>query len=144
IAKANSARYMLAYSEMMSKKYYEAAVIGEHVARRYPRDDWAAKSADLAMQAIVEAYNSFTLGNRTSDLDRLVNLARYTAETWPETEQGDSGRVTMGLVALGRGHYADAIAAFESVRPASSKWVDAQTSCGDAHWKQSLSLREKG
>ena len=144
LAKANSARYMLAYCYMMSKRYYEAAVVAEHVARRYPRDDWAAKSADLAMQAIVEAYNSFSLGNRSADLDRLVDLARYTAETWPETEQGDSGRVTLGLVALGRGQYADAIAAFEAVRSSSSRWVDAQTSCGDAHWKQSLILREKG
>src|SRR5207245_1714514 len=63
-AKTNSARYMLAYAEMMTKKYYEAAVIAEHVARRYPRDEWAAKSADLAMQAIVEAYNAYSLGNR--------------------------------------------------------------------------------
>jgi TolA-binding protein len=143
-AKVNSARYTLAYCEMMSKRYYEAAVVAEHVARRYPRDEWAAKSADLAMQAIVEAYNSFTQGNRTADLDRLVALAKYTAETWPETEQGDTARLSMGLVALGRGQYSDAIAAFEAVRSASSKWVDAQTSCGDAHWKKSLILREKG
>ena len=143
-AKANSARYMLAYACMMSKRYYEAAVVAEHVARHYPRDEWAAKSADLAMQAIVEAYNTFILGNRTTDLDRLVDLARYTAETWPETEQGDSGRVTMGLVALGQGRYADAIAAFESVRSSSSRWIDAQNSCGEAHWRRSLTLREKG
>jgi cellulose synthase operon protein C len=143
-AKANSARYMLAYCELMTKRYYEAAVVAEHVARRYPRDEWAAKSADLGMQAIVDAYNNFTHGNRTSDLDRLFELARYTAETWPETEQGDSGRMTVGLVSLGRGHYPEAITAFESVRPSSSKFVDSQTSCGDAHWKQSLLLREKG
>ena len=143
-AKVNSARYMLAYCELMTKRYQEAAVVAEHVARRYPRDEWAAKSADLAMQAIVDAYNNFTQGNRTSDLDRLFDLAKYTAETWPETEQGDSGRVTVGLVSLGRGRYADAIAAFESVRPSSSRFVDSQTSCGDAHWKQSLLLREKG
>ena len=142
--KANSARYMLAYAYMMSKRYYEAAVVGEHVARSYPRDDWAAKSADLAMQAMVEAYNTFALGNRTADLDRLVGLARYTAETWPEAEQGDSGRMTMGLVALGRGQYPDAISAFEAVRSSSSRWVDAQNSTGDAHWRQSLLLREKG
>ena len=143
-AKANSARYMLAYACMMSKRYYEAAVVGEHVARHYPRDDWAAKSADLAMQAMVEGYNTFILGDRTSDLDRLVDLARYTSETWPESEQGDSGRMTLGLVALGRGRYPDAIAALEAVRSASSRWIDAQNACGDAHWRQSLVLREKG
>lgn len=143
-AKANRARYMLAYALIMSKRYYEAAIIGDHVGRRYPRDEWAAKSADLAMQALVEAYNTFTLGNRTVDLDRLVDLAKYAAETWPDSEQGDNGRMMTGLVEMGRGHYAVAIAAFEAVRSASSKWIDAQNSCGEAHWRQSLSLREKG
>jgi cellulose synthase operon protein C len=143
-AKANKARYMLAYASIMNKRPYEAAVVGEFVARHYPRDDWAAKSADLAMQALVDAYNQFVQGNRTVDLDRLVDLAKYTAETWPDTEQGDNGKMMKGLVELGRGEYTDAIAAFEAVRSSSAKWIDAQNSCGDAHWRQSLLLREKG
>ena len=143
-AKANAARYMLAYASIMSKRYYEAAVVGEHVARNYPRDEWAAKSADLAMQALVESYNTFTVGNRTTDLDRLVDLARYTAETWPDSEQGDSARMSLGLVAMGRGLYPDAIAAFEAVRSSSPRWIDAQNSCGETHWRQALLLREKG
>jgi cellulose synthase operon protein C len=143
-AKVNSARYMLAAAELMLKRYYEAAVIGEHVARHYPRDNWGAKSSVLALQAIVEAYSNYTLGNRTTDLDRLVDLARYTAETWPETDEGDTGRLMLGQVSLGRGQYPEAIAAFDAVRTASSKWIDAQTSCGDAHWKLSLNLRDKG
>ena len=62
----------------MTKRYYEAAVVAEHVARRYPSFEWAAKAADLAMQSLVEAYNTFTAGNRAADLDRLVS-------TWPGT-----------------------------------------------------------
>ena len=50
----------------------------------------------------------------------------------------------MGLVDLGRGQYADAIAAFEAVRPSSSRWIDAQNSCGDAHWRQSLAAPREG
>ncbi len=96
------------------------------------------------MKALVDAYNSFTQGNRTVDLDRLVDLAKYTAETWPDTEQGDNGRMMTGLVELGRGQYAEAIAALDAVRSSSSGWIDAQNSCGDAHWRQSLLLREKG
>ena len=49
-----------------------------------------------------------------------------------------------GQIALGRGQYAEAIAALESVRSASSRWADAQTFAGDAHWKLGLSLRDKG
>jgi tetratricopeptide (TPR) repeat protein len=143
-AKVNAARYMLAAAELMLKKYYEAAVIAEHVARYYPRDPWGAKSAILALQAIVEAYTTYNLGNRTSDLEHLADLARYTAETWAETDEGDSARLMLGQIAIGRGRYPEAISAFDAVRTSSSKWIDAQTACGDAHWQLSLTLREKG
>ncbi|WP_435006374.1 tetratricopeptide repeat protein [Tundrisphaera lichenicola] len=142
--KVNKARFTLAYSLFMSKRFYEAAVIAEHVARNYPSYEWSPKAADLAMQAMVEAYNKYTFGDRASDLDRLVSLARYTSETWSESEQGDSGRLTLGLIALGRGQYSEAISAFESVRASSTRWNDAQASCGEAHWKQSLVLRDRG
>jgi hypothetical protein len=143
-AKLNAARFLLANAELMTKKYYEAAVLAEHVARKYPRDPWGAKSAELAMQALLFAYNNYTLGNRTADLDRLADLARYTAATWPEAETGDVGRLYVGQVTLGQGNYAEAIATFDAVRPSSSKWIDAQAACGSAHWRQSLNLREKG
>jgi len=142
--KANRARYMLAFCCYMTKRYYEAAVITEFIARRYPGGEWAAKATEIAMAALVDAYNTYTAGNRTADLDRLVALAKYTAETWPETEQGDSARMAMGQVALGRGRYAEAVAALDSVRPASAKWIEAQAVCGGAHWKQGQALRDKG
>jgi tetratricopeptide (TPR) repeat protein len=144
IAKVNKARYMLAYACMMNKRYYDAAVIAEHVAHHYPRDESAAKLAELGMQATIEGYYAYTSGNRTVDLDRLVDLARYTAETWPETDQGDTGRMYLGMVHLGRGDYADAIAAFETVRLSSSRWVDSQNSCGNAHWNLALKYRTEG
>ncbi len=143
-AKANRARYTLAFTCYMTKRYYEAAVLAEFLARRYPNNEWSAKATEIAIGSLVDAYNAYTAGNRTADLDHLLDLAEYTARTWPETEQGDSARMAIGQVTLGRGRYPKAIEAFESVRPASSKWIDAQAFAGDAQWKQGLTLREKG
>ncbi len=143
-ARANRARYTLAFCCYMTKRYYEAAVLGEFIARRYPAGEWSAKATEIAIGSLVDAYNAYTTGNRAGDLDRLVDLAAYTARTWPDSEQGDSARMAMGQVALGRGQYPRAIEAFDTVRAASSKWVDAQAFAGDAQWKQGLVLREKG
>ena len=142
--KANRARYMQAFCYYMTKRYYEAAVIDEFIARRYPSGEWSAKATEVALASLTDAYNAYTTGNRVADLDRLVALGKYTSETWPETEQGDFARVQVGLVALGRGKYAESIAALDSVRPASSRWIDAQAACGGAHWKQSIALRDRG
>jgi hypothetical protein len=143
IDKINKARYTLAYSLYMTKHYYDAAVLTEHIARRYPNAEWAAKATEIAMASFLDAYNDTSSSNRIGDLIRLDNLARYTAETWPDTEQGDTGRMTAGQIALGSGKYAEAIKFFESVRSQSSKSVDAQGFSADAHWKNAQSLREK-
>ena len=63
------------------------------------------------MQALAEAYNTYTEIDRASDLERLIDLARYTAETWPDREQGDDARLNLGQIYQGRGQYDQAIAA---------------------------------
>jgi len=147
IDKINKARYTLAFSLYMTKHYYESAALTEHIARRYPHAEWAAKATEIAMASFVDAYNNVTPGekpsSRAGDLLRLDDLARYTAETWPDTEQGDAGRMTAGQIAIGSGKYADAIKFFESVRSSSTKRVDAQGFAADAHWKNAIILREK-
>ena len=62
------------------------------------------------MQALADAYNTYTEIDRMSDIDRLVELARYTAETWPDREEGDDARLNLGQISLGRGQYDQAIA----------------------------------
>ncbi|MFO0909378.1 MAG: tetratricopeptide repeat protein [Isosphaeraceae bacterium] len=142
--KTNYARYNLAFVYYMDKRYYPAAVIAEHIARRYPRNGLAAKAAEIGMASLAEAYNAYTEIDRTSDLLHLVELARYTAATFPEQDQGDTARMTLGQIEHGTGHYPEAIAAYESVRPKSSQWVEARTRAGASHWKQSLVLRNQG
>jgi hypothetical protein len=145
--KLNKARYTLAYCYYMTKRYYEAAVLDEHVSRRYPGGEWSAKAADFASAALIDAYNEPGPGGRPGlwpgDLRRIEDLARYELETWPDTEHGDTGRMTAGQIALGNGRYAEAVKLFEAVRSASPKWADAQGFAADAHWKLSLQLREK-
>ncbi|WZO98848.1 tetratricopeptide repeat protein [Isosphaeraceae bacterium EP7] len=141
---ANRARYLLAFAAYQSKHYYESFLLADHLARRYPKFDLSAKATEIGMAALRAAYNTYNQVDRASDLDRLVEFAAYTAETWPDVDQGDNGRMALGEVHLSRGKYPDAAAAFESVRKDSSRWPEAQSSAGDAHWKQALTIRAKG
>ena len=103
--KANLARYNLAFCYYMNKEYYEAAVLAEHYARRYPQGGLGAKSTEIGMQSWADAYSNFAEIDRASDLKRLVDLATYTAETWPDNEQGDAARMNLGQIYLGMGQY---------------------------------------
>jgi cellulose synthase operon protein C len=142
--KANTARHLLAYCYYMDKRYYEADVLAEHLARRYPYQAVSSKSLEIGMASLAEAYNTYTAIDRTSDLNRLVDLALYAVETWPDKGEGDVARMTLGQIYHGTGKYPKAIAIYESVTPKSPKWVEAQTKAGASHWEESQSLRRAG
>ena len=96
IAKTNQARYNLSFCYYMNKQYYESNVLAEHLARRYPQTELSPKASEIGMQALAEAYNTYTEFDRASDLERLIDLARYTAKTWPDREQGDDAQSEPG------------------------------------------------
>lgn len=141
--KQNRARYLLSYVDYKTGRFYEAAIMAEHLAKKYRSGGLSPKAVEIAIQSMLEAYNVFTTGDRTRDLERTLALAKYATKTWADTEQGDFGRVVLGEVSFGQGKYPEAITAFESVRSASGRWADAQTRLGAAHWKLSLVYRAK-
>jgi tetratricopeptide (TPR) repeat protein len=128
----------------MSKQFYEAAVLAEHYARRYPQGGLAAKSTEIGMQSWADAYSSHSEIDRASDLKRLIDLALYTAETWPDKEQGDAARINLGQIYLGMGRYDDAIKVLGTVRRRSRDWVTAHNRLGAAHWAKSRDLERRG
>ncbi len=140
----NLARYNLAFCYFMNKQYYESNILSEHLSRRYPQGGLSSKATAIGMQALAEAYNTYTEIDRGADLDRLVRLATYTAETWPDRDEGDDARLNLGQIESGRGHYDQAIAAFGAVRRRSSKWFEAQSRLGAAHWAKSRVLEREG
>jgi cellulose synthase operon protein C len=137
IDKANRARYNLSFCYYMNKQFYEANVLAEHLARRYPQGGLSPKATEIGMQSLAEAYNTFTEVDRAGDLERLIDLAKFTAATWPDREQGDDAHLNLGQIYQGRGQYDQAIAEFAAVRDRSPKRIEAQTRLGGAHWAKS-------
>ena len=58
-------RYHLAFCYYMNKQYYEANVLAEHLARRYPQGGLSPKATEIGMQALAEAYNAYTEVDRS-------------------------------------------------------------------------------
>ncbi len=142
--KANMARFQLALSYYKNGQFYEADVLADHLARRYPRFSLASKAAEIGMAALADAYNTLKEIDRSADLKNLIALAAFTAEAYPDTDQGDAARMTLGQIHDGMGEHDKAIQDYESVRPKASRWVEARTRLGTSRWERSLSLRRKG
>ena len=144
LVKANRARMLLGYAFYKSNRFEESAVVDEHIARNDPHGEWSAKAAEVALFALLSSQVNASASTRRSDMDHVADFARHVVATWPDVEQGDTARLALGEVANERGQYADAVVAFDSVRPASARKFDAQAAAGSAHWRQSLALRDKG
>jgi tetratricopeptide (TPR) repeat protein len=144
IDKANRARYNLAFCFFMNKQYYEADVLAEHLARRYPQGGLSPKATEIGMQALADAYNTFTERDRASDLQRLIDLAKYTASAYADRDQGDDAHMSLGQIDQGLGHYEEAIAEFSAVRDRSPRKLEARTRMGTAHWTRSRALEARG
>ncbi len=142
LVKANRGRVSLGYALFKSGRFEEAAVVDEHIARNDPSGEWSAKAAEVALFALLSAQNAS--GGRAGERDHLIDFARFVVATWPDVEQGDTARLAIGELAADRGQFAEAIASFDSVRPASPRKFDAESASGSAHWRQSLAFREAG
>ena len=139
IEKANLARYNLAFCYYMNNQFYEADVLAEHFARRYPQGGLSAKSTEIGMQSWADAYNTYTEIDRKSDLNHLIDLANYTAETWPDKEQADAARMNLGQIYVGMGQYDKAIEVLGAVRTRSREWVDGAEPAGECTGRRAAS-----
>ena len=144
VEKINYARYHLAFVYYSDKRFYESAVLAEHLARRYPRASLASKAAEIAIAAYSRTYNPNSGRKDDPDLKRLIETAKYTAETFVETEQGDKAQLILGQIYQGRGEYAKAIPFYNAVRLKSPLWPESQTRLGSVHWRQSQVYKKEG
>jgi tetratricopeptide (TPR) repeat protein len=144
VDKMTYARHHLAFCYYKSDHLYEAAVIADHLARRYPRASLAPKTANIGMAALAAAFQAPNQIDGQSDLKNLIELAEYTAETFPDQEEGDNAKLLLGQVYYSTQSFEKAIKAFDSVRPKSQSYVEAQTRAGATHWSMNQAFRRSG
>ncbi len=144
VEKANLARHSLAFCYYKNNQFYEADVLAEHLARRYPQGGVSPQSTEIAMQSLADAYSTYTEIDRMSDLNRLIDLATYTIETWPDKEQADAARMNLSMIYFGMGRYDEAIKALSSVRTRSQQWIPAQNRLGMVYWRKSRVAESRG
>jgi hypothetical protein len=166
INKLNQARFFLCYlnweiargetsQNQQSTRYFDAAVIGETIARRYPDSEHARQSAAIAMAS----YQ--LLGNQASEKARILSqsdkrsteetrnaidealkpwssrvehLASFVVTKWPESQEALTGRSNLASVALQRGDYETALSLLEKLKAGSPERAELELRVGRALW----------
>jgi hypothetical protein len=139
----NVVRYYVCFLEYQSGNFYDAAVMGEFLAKKYPQSVGARQGAKIALSAYLNGYNEAKEGERDFDNRHLHDIADYITKRWAgEAEADDAWKVLVAIAT--REHKMDkAMELLAKIPEASAGRGEAELAAGQALWSDFLSERRK-
>ena len=133
----NLVRRSLAYLNFRQGEYYDAAVVGEFVARKFPSAPGSQTSAQIALAAYLKLYE---LGPDEKEFatQHIVSLANYMVQTWVGSPEADDAINALIPLLIGRGEVAKAREYVERMPAESAQRANAELRIGDALWRDYL------
>jgi tetratricopeptide (TPR) repeat protein len=138
------ARYMYAYVNFLQRRNYEAAILGEYVAKTVDKEDATTglQAAYLSMAAYVQAFND-TKGSpsdKSPDLNFIIKACNLLSDRWPDSDSANEARITLGQIYTQLKQPVEAAAWFNKVPETDAKYLEAQLAAGQAYWTAYLTV----
>ena len=128
-------RYCLAYLNWAADNYYEAAVLGEFLARSYPDRPEALQGTQIALAAYAKLFADAAAGDdRRFESDRMVRVACYVTEHWPNSPGADEAWTLLVRIAAANRQPDKAADYLAHVSADSPRRGEAQLAAGQALW----------
>lgn len=134
----NSIRYYLTYLHWSAGHYYEAAVLGEFLARRYPNSAGGRPGAKIAMAAYAMLYNEAPKGQRQFETDRMVAMAGYVAARWADQPESVQAWMVLINTAVQDHDLRKAGEYLDKIPPNAPRRGEAELMVGQAMWSEYL------
>jgi len=130
----NVIRYYLAYLYYVSGDLYDAAVVGEFLARRYPNGTGARQGARIALAAYVTLFNAAPLDDRQFETDRMNGIAEYITQQWQGEALAAEAWMTLIRTALASNDLEKAEAYLQKVPADSPRRGEVEVMTGQRFW----------
>ena len=139
----NSARYYQCFLNWDLGNFYEAAVLGEHLARRYPQTLPGRQGAKIALAAWVQLYNDSKAEDRSFEVAQIQRVAEMTFVQWPDQQEAEDAALTLVNFAAAAGKVEQATEYLAKISADSPRRGQAELRAGQALWSTYLrGLRE--
>ncbi|MCE5301981.1 MAG: hypothetical protein LLF97_02595 [Planctomycetaceae bacterium] len=138
----NTLRSYVAYLDWATGRPYDAVVLGEFVARRYPAHGEAQQGALVALTAYAQLYQEAkTAAARARIDDRMAALAEFLADRWPNTPGTDQAWMLLIRAAIDQRQWDRLPSLVERIADGSPRRGEADLLAGQALWSSYLSDR---
>ena len=133
-SEVNFVRYFMCYLYYLEQKPFEAALMGEFVARRHPTSAGAVPSAKIALASYVNLYDLADAEDADFEADRITNLAMYIADTWPKRPEAAEALTTVIPFVINDGDLPLAKQLTQRIPAGSAGRLQAERQTGQAMW----------
>ncbi|MBI3837634.1 MAG: hypothetical protein HY288_06840 [Planctomycetia bacterium] len=134
----NSARWYVCYLAWDAGQYYDAAVMGDFLAHRYPDSQAGRKGALVALAAYMRLYAENKATEQDFEASRLQDIAQYTFKTWPDQEEADEAALTLLNFAASQKQLDKVLEYLGKISATSARRGQAELRAGQALWSAYL------
>ena len=138
LEEVNETRYLLCYLHYRAGANYDAAVLGEFLARNYSKYSKAILSAQIALAGYQNAHSQARAEDRQFDLQRMIALVDHMETHWPEAPETHDAWLVLGKLALRSGSMDEASHYFSRIPSDSPKGAEADLLKGQVLWSNYL------
>ncbi|HEY2882443.1 MAG TPA: hypothetical protein VGJ15_08420, partial [Pirellulales bacterium] len=148
--KLNFIRYLLCYFHYSKANYYDSALLGEFLVKRYPDSHWARPASKVALVAFNALYNQ---NKQAGDADlsfesaHIVDLADDVIRQWPDQPEAATALEMLISFNVEGDNFAKAATALSRLPADSPSRGEAEIRFGRALWSKyvrgSQQLREQ-
>jgi hypothetical protein len=134
----NLVRYLLCYLNYASGKYYEAAVIGDFLAHRYPAAQGARQCGKITMAAYIKLFGEKDPNNPDEDKEfearQIISICKYISEKWPDSPEAAEAINTLIPFMIKEKRLDDAQAYLDQIPKDSPARGPAELKIGQSLW----------
>lgn len=133
-----SARYYQCFLNWTVGNYYDAAVLGEHLAQHYPDTLPGRQGAKISLASWVRLYADSKAEDRSFELGQIERLAEMTFERWPDQDEAEEAALTLVNFAAAAGKVERAAEYLNKIPADSPRRGQAELRAGQALWSTYL------
>lgn len=134
----NSARYYLCFLAWDAGQYYDAAVLGEFLARNYGETSSGQQGAKIALAAYVRLFGEAKGDDKQFEQANVERISQLIFKRWPNQAESDEAALTLLNLAASQNDVDRAVGYLSKIVPESPRRGAAELRAGQALWSAYL------
>ncbi len=138
LSQVNTVRFYLSFLYFMEDRLYDAAVMGELLAYRYPQSRDARKGAEIAVKAYRKLFDTERRANRdtTFEMAQMQRVAQYVTTRWKDDPAAEEAWVMLFDTAADLQDIPKATEYLDKLAPDSAQRARCELRLGQTYWAQ--------